>query len=134
VSSLDGSLTSGPDGASSYAAFTTSKSGIKTVSLGANEYGYDLEQLTFSIPGPDLNAGTYWLNLQNAITDQGGPVSWDENDGSSQAFRSSQGAIGSESFSISGGSPGTTPEPSSLALFGSGALALTGVLRRRFLG
>jgi hypothetical protein len=31
-------------------------------------------------------------------------------------------------------SPGTTPEPSSLALFGSGILGVGGLLRRRFLG
>ena len=133
-SSIGGSLSSGPDSGFNYVAFVTSKSGIKTVSLGVNEFGYDLEQVTFSIPGTDLDAGSYWLNLQNAMTDQGDPVFWDENDGPSQAFSSSQGAIGSESFTISGGDPGgTTPEPSSLALFGSGALALAGVLRRRFL-
>ena len=36
----------------------------------------------------------------------------------------------SEAFTITGGT-GTTPEPSSIMLFGSGILGLAGVLRRK---
>jgi hypothetical protein len=43
--------------------------------------GCDLYEATVSIPGGvPLNAGIYWLNLQNA-TATAGPVGWDENDG-----------------------------------------------------
>lgn len=133
ISSLDGSLTSGPDSGYAYATFTTSRSGIKTIALGVNEFGFTLEQVTVSGLNTTLDAGTYWLNLQNVATDQGDPVYWDENDGPSQAFNNLQGSIGSESFTISGGDPaGTTPEPNTLALLGSGILGLGGVLRKRF--
>jgi PEP-CTERM motif-containing protein len=92
---------------------------------------------------PNLNAGTYWLNLQNAVVNTGDPVYWDENGGPSQASDNSVGTIPSESFSINGGCggsksspdcgpppPPTSPEPSSLLLFGSGAAAMLGVARR----
>jgi len=91
--------------------------------------------------GPvNLNAGTYWLNLQNGVTNTGDPVYWDENSGPSQASQNSIGTIPSESFTVLGGTTsttsqttttGTTPEPSSIMLFGSGVLGLAGVLRRK---
>ena len=91
---------------------------------------------TGTVTGIDvpLSPGTYWLNLTNATTAGGDPVFWDENSGPSQASQSALGTIPSESFTLTGGNGGTTPEPSSLALFGSGVLGLGGLLRRRFLG
>jgi hypothetical protein len=90
--------------------------------------------------GPTLDAGTYWLNLQNAVSADGNPVYWDENNGvgchslgcPSQAVDSSLGTIPSESFSIVGsqGSTGTTPEPVSLVLFASGGIGIIGWIRR----
>ena len=58
-----------------------------------------------------LGAGTYYLNLQNAVTSQGNPLYWDENDGAgcnspgcpSLADQNSVGSIGSETFDINGG-------------------------------
>ncbi len=42
------------------------------------------------------------------------------------------GTIPSEDFTIGGGSGGgTTPEPSSIVLFGSGLAGLAGLLRRK---
>ncbi len=110
--------------------------------------GYDILKVTasgFNIP---LGPGVYYLNLENATTPQGGAVYWDENDGVgcggsdgnglnciSTAYQSGIGSIPSESFTIQGtGSGGTTPEPSSLLIFGSGVMGLGGLLRRRFLG
>ena len=42
-----------------------------------------------------------------------------------------QGEVPSEAFTILGG--GTTPEPGSIMLFGSGILGTAGVLRRRLM-
>ena len=89
-----------------------------------------------------LDAGSYWLNLSNAAVPSGDPVYWDMNSGPSLASENSEGTIPSESFTILGGSgpgtgPGTgadtTPEPASIMLFGSGALGVAGMLRRKLL-
>ena len=102
----------------------------------SNGFGYNvcLESSTFS--GPTLNAGTYWINLENASVPSGDPVYWDENSGPSSASENSVGSIPSEAFTVNGSSgsgsgTGTVPEPSSIMLFGSGILGLAGVLRRR---
>ena len=55
-----------------------------------------------------LNAGTYWVNLQNAVVNTGDPVYWDENSGPSLASESSVGTIPSESFTILGEATTTT--------------------------
>lgn len=89
--------------------------------------------------GPTLNPGTYWLNLQNAVSADGNPVYWDMNSGvgchsigcPSEAVVSSVGSIPSESFTILGSqSKGTSPEPISLVLFATGALGVFGWIRR----
>jgi hypothetical protein len=84
----------------------------------------------------NLNAGSYWLNLSNGVVNTSDPVYWDMNSGPSLASESSLGTIPSESFSILGGSggtstTGTTPEPGGIMLFGSGVLGVAGVLRRK---
>jgi PEP-CTERM motif len=105
-----------------------------------NAFGFDacLETSTFN--GPTLNAGTYWVNLQNAIVNNGDPAYWDENSGEgcsspgcpSLASESEFGTIPSESFTILGHSgAGTTPEPSTFLLFGTGAGALANLCRRQ---
>ena len=109
--------------------------------LGLNEYGFDLDEVSFSLPEIQLGAGTYWLTLQNASIANGDPVYWDENSGSdcsspgcpSQAFSNEVGSIPSESFDIRGNYNGTTPEPGSVILFSSGLVALGGVVRRLLL-
>lgn len=106
----------------------------------SNGFGFNVCTETGSIAGLDLNAGGYWLNLQNAVVASGNPVYWDENDGPSEASETSAGTIPSESFTILGSNTsttsttsttGTTPEPASLMLFGSGILAVADVLRRK---
>jgi hypothetical protein len=80
------------------------------------------------------SSGTeYWLNLANASVASGDPVYWDENSGPASASESALGTIPSEAYTVNTGSSGggTTPEPSSIMLFGSGILGLAGVLRRK---
>jgi hypothetical protein len=101
-----------------------------------NPLGATVCDETGSFAPVSLNAGSYWLNLQNGVTNTGDPVYWDENSGPSSASQNSVGTIPSESFTILGGTTtgtttGTTPEPSSIMLFGSGILGLAGVLRRK---
>ena len=104
-----------------------------------NFQGFNVCAETGIFNGPTLNPGTYWLNLQNAVSADGNPVYWDMNSGvgchsigcPSQAVVSSVGSIPSESFTILGSQgTGTTPEPISLVLFASGALGVVGWIRR----
>lgn len=88
-----------------------------------------------------LSAGTYWVNLQNAVSAGGNPVFWDQNEGvgcdspgcPSIGSEGAPGTIPSEAFSVLGtsGGGGTTPEPGSLLLFASGIVASATVLRRK---
>ena len=102
-----------------------------------NQYSYNVCTETAMFNGPSLNAGMYWLNLQNGVVNTGDPVYWDENSGPSEASEGSLGTLPAESFTILGSTgststTGTTPEPGTLMLFGSGALGLLGTLRRKF--
>src|SRR5208282_4968794 len=72
----------------------------------ANQYGYNVCRETSSSFGPvQLAAGTYWVNLSNAVVNSGDPVYWDENFGGpashawpqSLASENSVGTIPSES-------------------------------------
>jgi PEP-CTERM motif len=109
--------------------------------ISSNQYGYNVDLISFNTGGVPLSQGTYWLNLQNATVPSGDPVYWDENSGQgcggsgcpSQASESALGTIPSEAFTIGtgGSTSGSTPEPSSIMLFGSGILGLAGVLRRK---
>ena len=109
----------------------------------SNQFGFSICNESGMFGPVNLNAGTYWLNLQNATVNTGDPVYWDENSGPSQASENSVGTIPSESFSLLGGCggsksspdcgpppPPTSPEPSSLLLFVSGVLLSAGTLRK----
>ena len=139
LQSAEVSITSSEFGGTSYFDQTVS---FTQSGCTSNQYGFNVctESGTFS--GTALNAGTYWLNLSNASVNTGDPVYWDENSGPSSASENSNGTVPSESFTLVGsGSGGTssgtssgsssTPEPSSIMLFGSGVLGLAGVLRRK---
>ncbi len=102
---------------------------------GGNSYGFNLCTETGTFAPVNLYAGTYWLTLENAVCNcDGDAVYWDENSGPSSASENSIGSIPSESFTIVGSastsSTGSTPEPSTVMLFGSGLLSAIGSLRR----
>jgi hypothetical protein len=137
LTSAELSITSGENSGTTYFDQTVN---FTQGSCTTNQYGYNvcIENTTFGFV--TLNAGTYWLNLQNASVPSGDPVYWDENSGPSQASENSLGSIPSEAFTVLGTDTSTTststtgtsvPEPSSIMLFGSGILGLAGVLRRK---
>src|SRR5664279_3069114 len=68
-----------------------------------NVYGYSVCTETANFPNLFLDAGTYWVNLQNAGDSNGDPIYWDENSGPSLASESSVGTIPTEAFTILGG-------------------------------
>lgn len=137
LTSAELSITSGENSGTSYFDQTAN---FTQGSCTANKYGYEVCQESTSFNGPTLNAGTYWMNLQNASVPSGDPVYWDENSGPSSASENSVGSIPSEAFTVLGGETTTTsstttttsvPEPSSIMLLGSGILGLASLLRRK---
>ncbi len=130
LTSAEVSITSAEFGGTSYFDGTVN---FSQGSCTTNGFGYNVCAETGTFAGVNLGAGTYWLNMQNASVPSGDPVYWDENSGPSSASESALGTIPSEAFTVlgSGGTGGTTPEPSSIMLFGSGILGLAGLLRRK---
>ena len=111
---------------------------ISQTNCVVNQYGFNLCTDVASFPETHLDAGTYWLNLQNGIVNDD-PIYWDENSGPSQASQNSVGTIPSEAFTLLGtngtsttGTTGTIPEPTTVMLLGSGILGMAGLLRRRW--
>ena len=101
-----------------------------------NQLGFSVCNENVSFSPLTLNAGSYWMNLENGEANTDDPVYWDENRGPSEASESSLGTIPSESFTILGAgstttTTGTTPEPGTLMLVGSGALGFLGILRSK---
>jgi hypothetical protein len=133
LSTVEASVTSQPNSGQIFfdQVLNTTQSGCAT-----NQGGFDVCTINIVVNWSFGSHGTYWLNLQNAVAG-GDPAFWDENSGigctslgcPSQAYDSVVGTIPSEAFSISGT---TTPEPSSVMLFGSGILGLAGMLRRKW--
>ena len=113
----------------------------------SNQLGFNVCNEAGTFNSVNLNPGTYWLNLQNAVVNTGDPVYWDENNGPSIASENSLGTIPSESFTVLGANSTTCwgcgcannpdcagPEPGSLTLSLSGVTTIFGalaVLRRR---
>jgi hypothetical protein len=123
--------------------YTSQMVNLTSSGCSLNQFGYNVCTESGTFAGPSLNAGTYWLNLSNAVVNDGDPVYWDENSGPSSASQNTVGSIPSEAFTLLGGSSSSssttsstssgtsTPEPSSIMLFGSGVLGLAGILRRK---
>ena len=97
--------------------------------ISTNQFGYDIDKISFNTGGVPLAAGTYWLNLMNAVVPSGNPVYWDENSGPSSASESAVGTIPSEAFTLNYTTGYPFPEPSIVLLFG--ILGLGGLLRRK---
>jgi len=133
LSSVDWSITSGENSGTTFGSGTASGKNVTDQFISDNQYGYDIDKITVSgLSVPEVSGTKYWLNLQNATVPSGDPVYWDENSGKASASESAVGTIPSEAFTINtSGSSGSTPEPSSIMLFGSGILGLAGVLRRK---
>ncbi len=126
--------------------FSGTLSGVTNTFLGTNQYGYALYQADYSFEPIEWSTGGF-VTLSNACTTSGcsvsNPIYWDENSGvgcggddghgegcPSTAYENTLGSIPSEAFTLTG-TIGTTPEPSSIMLFGSGILGIAGILRRR---
>ena len=82
-----------------------------------NQFGFNICTETSANFGPvNIAAGTYWVNLANAVVNTGDPIYWDENSGvgcqssgcPSEASENSVGTIPSEAFTILGESTTTT--------------------------
>ncbi len=129
-------------GSSSFGGSTQTLGGVTNVFLGTNQYGYNLYSAWYTFSGISWSGNGY-LTLSNACSTSGcsvsNPIYWDENSGPSTAYENTIGSIPSEAFTLTGTpgttttttTSGTTPEPSSIMLFGSGILGLAGVLRRK---
>ena len=129
------SITSSEFGGTTYSdqIVNFTQSGCSTNQLGFNVCLESSTGLTLI----NLAAGTYWLNLDNAtLNDDGDPIYWDENSGPSSASENSVGTIPSEAFTIYSNdsimsTTSTTPEPTSVMLWGSGIIGLAGAIRRK---
>ncbi len=157
MTSVQWSITSGENSGTMYGYGTAFGDSLSDKFLSINSYGYEIDLIRVDgaiFPNYFTPGQTYWLNLWNAVVPGAGPVYWDENGGAgcggngggkncpSLASENFVGTIPSEAFTFEGcacgcnqscslESAGSTPEPSSIVLFGSGVLCLAGVLRRR---
>jgi hypothetical protein len=112
-----------------------------------NEYGFDVDKVTLTGLDVNLAAGTYWLNLSNAVAAMHDPVYWDENSGyacssrgcPSLASESQVGTIPSETFDLrgvyqhGGDEQSKAPKPGTLIVLTSGLLGLAVTIRRQLL-
>ena len=122
-------------GSSSFGGTPQTLTGVTNTFLGTNQFGYALYQADYSFTNIPWSGAGY-VTLSNACSTSGcsvsNPIYWDENSGPSTAYENTIGSIPSEAYTLTGThGGGTTPEPSSIMLLGSGILGLAGVLRRK---
>ena len=146
---IDWSITSAEFGGTTFGSGTASVSASFLWTNGTNPAlcgggSCDVDEVTVATSNVNLASGVYWLNLDNAVTAQGNPMMWEQNNGvgcsptdpptwcTSLASENTVGAIGSEDPDIYGYTNSSeAPEPGSLTLLGSGVLTLASLLRRR---
>lgn len=137
LSSVEVDITSQPFGGTT---FFDQVVNVTASECGNNGLGFVVCVENGVFNGPNLSAGTYWLNLDNAIATNGDPVGWDENFGEgcsspgcpSMAMHTDSGTIPSEAFTLFGGvNGGTVPEPGSFLLFGTALAGLAAGIRGR---
>lgn len=148
MTSVDWLITTSAFGGTREGSGTASvtESYLKTVQNGSNR-SFDLYEVSFSLSDLSLTAGTYYLQLQNAVTVEGNTAYWDTSNGLSDAVGAGgdppsdlngvAGSVGtnSETFQIIGNADtSATPEPSSFLLLGSGLLGLAGLVKRKLPG
>ncbi len=142
LTSVDWSVNAEENAGTLFGSGTAKGANLTDQFISVNQYGYDIDKITVTGLNVNLGAGTYWLTLQNATVPSGDLVFWDENSGidcrssgcPSKASENSLGTLPAESFDINGSvNGGTVPEPGGFTLFGSGALGLAGMLRRKLL-
>jgi hypothetical protein len=153
LTSVQWAVTTLPGGGTTLASGTASPT--QTLLITPSIYGYDIDNETFNIPQFFPGAGTYWLQLGNAVNTFSGPscptlpsapciVGWDENDdplnqGLSAYFSGVGGLLNgtsdpsdctgvscTETFTIVG-----TPEPGGFALLAAALIGTLALLLKR---
>jgi uncharacterized repeat protein (TIGR03803 family) len=122
IQSVEVSITSSEFGGTTY---FDSVVNLSQSNCTSNQYGYNVCTIAGTFPDVAVNAGTYWVNLQNAVVNNGDPVFWDENSGPSMASESSVGTIPAESFSVLGDSGITCAPLPRERIEGSGKAAIS---------
>jgi hypothetical protein len=103
--------------------------GLSTSLFGIAFNEYFVYSGSFTVGSVTLSAGTYYLELENAVpSPYPGSVGWDINTGPSTADVNGS-SVAAESFEIDG--TVNAPEPTTTVLFGMGLAALAGVPRLR---
>jgi hypothetical protein len=146
LSSVDWAITTGPFSGSTLASGTATTFSTTLENSSPSLDGWTVDSDLFSIPALALSAGTYYLQLDNAVESADYFTFWDLSNGPSSGWGyntafpgayslGSASGSGSQTFAIYGSStdvPTPTPEPSSLLLLGTGLAGLGGLIKRRF--
>ena len=124
-------ISTSPDGGGTIEGSGAGVALTKSPFLSDNSFFYDVYSSSFSVSSVVLSAGTYYLELGNAISSEVNAVAWDVSNGSSTADQNGTTSIPAESFQIDG--TVNAPEPGSVALSGLGLALLAGLARLRYL-
>jgi len=122
-------ISTSPDGGGTVEGSGAGVTLTKSLFLSDNSFGYDVYSASFSVSSVVLSAGTYYLELENAISSEDKAVAWDANNGSSTADQNGTSSISAESFQIDG--TVNAPEASSAVLFVIGLAGLAALARLR---
>jgi hypothetical protein len=121
---------------------TVAQNAFNSVFLFTNAFGWGVYNVTVQVTSLSMTAGnTYWLSISNATGAIDGTQAWDVPNGGlggpatcnvrQSGINLGDCGLGGESFTLSAHVFPSTPESSSILLFGSGILGLAGILRRK---